>query len=557
MPALKRKTLNQFQQRYTELKTLQQPHLTVLKDLRDYEAPDRGFFEEDDGKRGKRRDAKVFNGVPRLSARTFGAGMNANNTSKARPWFRISLDDLELMKRSDVKIYLRAVQDKIYQIFNKSNFYTSASLMYLEIGVFGTAAMFIEEDFEDVVRFKTLTMGEYFIAENDRGVIDVLYRRIWMTPASIIEKFGKENVSRAVNDQLKTKPDGLIKVIHAVEPNDDRIPDLPSAQNKAYRSVYYEQASNEEKVLRLSGFDFFPYMVPRWSTIGGDPYGTGQPGLVALGDAKQLQTGALKKQKGLDRNLNPPLQAPSGMKTGNIMNVPGGVSHYNEFASNGEGIKPLYEVRIPLRDIIEDQREVETRIRSAYFVDLFLTIAANPRPQDMKAEVAFQIDKERLLMLGPVLTQLDDGWLDPLIDKTIEFAGEAGVFPEPPEDLVGEDLKIEYISALAKAQKATAITNMERLSALVGAWAQFDANVIDKLDFDEGVDQAAELLDVPPSFVRSDEQAEAIRVGKTQQQNNAIALEGSVAASEAAKNLSDTKVGTGNALEQLLGPGAT
>ncbi len=376
-----------------------------------------------------------------------------------------------------------------------------------------------------------------------------------MTPVMLIEKFGEDNVSTAVKQQKDTKPDGLLEIIHAVEPNDDRIPNLPSAQNKAYRSVYYEKATTEDKVLSSSGFDFFPYMVPRWSTVGGEPYGTDQPGILALGDAKQLQNGSLQKQKGLARNMNPPLQIPGRVKNGNVQNVPGGVTYTDDFTGTSRGITPLYEVRVPLRDIIEDQREVETRIRSAYFVDLFLSISTNQRPQDMKAEVAFQLDKERLLMLGPVLTQLDDGWLDPLIDKTIRFAAKARILPEPPEDLVGQELQIEYISSLAKAQKAAALGNMERLSALVGGWATLDPKVVDKLDYDAGVDEAGELLDVPPEFVRNAENTEAIRVAKTNTENAAVALEGGAQMAEAAKNLANAPVGTGNALEQLIGPG--
>ena len=63
------------------------------------------------------------------------------------------------MERADVKEYLRAVEDRMYQILNQSNFYTQAALLYLEIGVFGTAVMHIKEDFKDIVRFHTYTIG--------------------------------------------------------------------------------------------------------------------------------------------------------------------------------------------------------------------------------------------------------------------------------------------------------------------------------------------------------------------------------------------------------------
>ncbi|MEE1550286.1 MAG: portal protein, partial [Nitrospinaceae bacterium] len=343
-----------FDIRLAGLKNKRRPHEGALKDIRDYQVPNRGNFDEDRGKEGQRMDAKIYNGNPALSARTLAAGMNAGITSPSRPWFRLSMNNKSLMERADVRIYLNGVEQRLYQIFNQSNFYSQAAVLYLELGTFGTAPMSIKADFEDVARFDTYTVGEYWIASNKRKVIDVLYRRIWKTAAELLEEFGERNVSQRVRDMArKDNPDDLIKVIHAVEPNDERVPNMIDAKNKAYRSVYYEEESctNDPAFLKISGFDTFPYVVPRWSVNGSDPYGTDQPGILALGDAKQLQTGAFKKAKGLDRNMNPPLQAPADLKNQRIMNVPGGVTFFSTF-NQSQGVKPMYEVRVPLAEII-------------------------------------------------------------------------------------------------------------------------------------------------------------------------------------------------------------
>ncbi|MAE81426.1 MAG: hypothetical protein CMB80_01730 [Flammeovirgaceae bacterium] len=554
MPHIKNLDLRKkFDTRLVDMKNIRQPHEGPLKDLRDYIAPNRGNFLEDEGKRGQRKDLKIYNGVPSISARTFGAGMKAGVTSSSRPWFRMAMANRGLMERDDVRAYLRGVEERTYQIFNQSNFYPMAAVSYYELGVFATSPMSIMADFEDIVRFDTYTVGEYWIATNSRGVVDVLYRRIWKTPVQLIEEFGKENVSRETIRMADIKPDHKIKVIHAVEPNDDRIPDMIDAQNKAYRSVYYEEGTRaDEGFLNISGFDTFPYVISRWSVNASDPYGTDSPGYMALGDAKQLQAGTFRKAAGLDRNLNPPLQAPSDLKNQRIMNVPGGVTFVTPF-SGGDGIKPMYDVRVPLGDIIEDNVQIEERIKDAFFVNMFLAIQANNRPQDMKAEVAFQIDKERLLMLGPVLESLNEDFLNPLIERVLFIAEEAGVLPEPPEDLVGQDLEIEYVSSLAKAQKISAISNMERFSGLIGLWAQLKQNVVDKFDFDQAADEAGEILDVPTNIVRSDEDVKVIREAEAQLINNQMALEAGATAAKAAKDLANAPVGTGNALEQLAG----
>ncbi len=555
MPDKNQKTRKQFDTRFAELKNLQQPHLGPWKDLRDYQAPNRGNFDEDKGKHGQRKDLKIYNGNPGLSARTFAAGMNANNTSKARPWFRLETEDPRLMNRLDVKEYLHGTEQVLYKIFAKSNFYAMAANLYHEIGIFGTAVMTIIEDFETVAHFETATIGEYYLATDGRGRVNTLYRRVYMTPSELIDEFGKDNVSAGVKSMFNTgSTETPIKIIHAVEPNDTRMPDMIDAKNKAFRSVYYEEGANEnDGFLRISGFDRFPYVAPRWSTVSNDPYGTGQPGLLALGDSKQLQSEQYQKAEGLSRNIKPPLQAPYDVKSSQIVNVPGGISYYSPFSGSGRGITPLYEVNVPLGDLKEDIKEIETRIQNTYYVNLFLSILQNQRPQDMKAEVAFQIDKERLLMLGPVLGQLDDEWLDPTIDRVFELAQEADILPEVPEVLDGQDIKPDYVSTLAKAQKAVAINNMERLSALVGSWSAFDEGVIDKLDYDAGVDEAEKLLETPPGFVRSDEEVAVVRKAKAQTVQQQAAMGAAQAAASTAKDLAAAPVGSGNVLEKLIG----
>ncbi len=549
------KTRKQFNTRLKELENLQSPHLGPWKDLRDFQAPNRGSFIEDKGKEGQRMDLKIYDGTPALSARQFGAGMNSRITSPSRPWFRLAMANRELMERADVKAYLRGVQERMYQIYNQSNFYTQAALFYLEIGVFGTAVMSIKADSKDIVRFETYSIGEYYIGINHRGVVDVLYRRLWKTPVQLIEEFGRENVSKNVLDMEKDNPGFRVKVIHAVEPNDDRVPNMIDAKNKAYRSVYYEEGSIEpdKEFLSVSGFDSFPYVVARWSAKGSNPYGTDQPGSLALGDSKQLQSNTFEKAKGLQRNMNPPLQGPSDLKNARIGNVPGGFTFVNRFGGDQGGIRPLYENRVPLADIIEDNREVQKRIRNAYFVDLFLSILANDRPQDMKAEVAFQIDQERLLQLGPVLESLNDEFLDPLTDRVFDIAEERGEFPEAPEDLKDEDIRPEYVSALAKAQKTAAISSMERMTSFAGSLETFIPGTIDKLDGDKMVDEAAEILDVPTGIVRTDEEVDVVRQARQQVQNDQAMLEAGVAAAGAAKDLANAPVGKGALIDELVG----
>jgi len=550
------KPRSKFNQRFVELNNIQQQHVGKWKDIRDYQAPYRGNFIEDEGTQGSRKDLKIFNGTSGLSLRTIQAGLRAGIASPSRVWFRLAMADDELSERADVRDWLRQTETVLYRIFAKSNFYNEIALVFLETPAFGQCPLSIVADNDTVAHFEAYTIGEYFIATNSKKQVDVLYRRIYKTAAQLIEEFGKENVSQSVlNMGNGSGADQKVKIIHAVEPNDTRIPGMIDNKNKAYRSVYYEEDSkvDDNDFLSVSGFDTFPYAVPRWSVNGSDPYGTDQPGLVALGDAKQLQNDTLEKAKGLRLNMRPPLQATSDLRNARLVNIPGGVTFTNQFSGGGQGVRTLYENKVPLNDIRQDNLETEQRIRSAYYVDLFLAILSNNRPQDMKAEVAFQLDKERLEMLGPALESFNNDLLDPVIDRVFFLADQAGILPEAPEDLEGEGLKVGYVSSLARAQKLSIIGNMERLFGLVGSVEQLIPGTIDKLDGDQFVDEIGEVLGTPGKIIRSDEEVEEVRKAQAQSEAMNQALQASVAGAGAAKDLSQAKVGQGSVLDSLVG----
>jgi len=157
-------------------------------------------------------------------------------------------------------------------------------------------------------------------------------------------------------------------------------------------------------------------------------------------------------------------------------------------------------------------------------------------------------------MLGPVLERLNGELLDPLIDRTFAIMARRGLLPEPPEELQDVELKVEYISILAQAQRLVATAGIERLSTFVGGLAGVKPEVLDKFDADQTVDEYAQALGTPPTMIRSDIEVEKIRAGraeKEQMAQMAAMAEPALQASQAAKNMSETDVNGVSALDRL------
>jgi hypothetical protein len=529
------------------------PHYS---DIVDYILPRRGRFLETDI---KPNDGSIKHAITLLDDTAewangvLASGMHGGLTSPTRPWFKIGLEDKDLMDYGPIKVWLEKVRDLMMRVFHKSNFYPSVHFQYSELGGFGTSAMLLEPDFEHVIRCYPFSAGEYYIAQNHQLVVDTFYRIMWMTARNVVRFFGKNNVSERVLSMVKHgQGDEWLQVVHLIEPNNERDPDKVDNQNMPFRSVYYEYKSSEDDLLRKSGYETFPVMVPRWEAVGSNVYGD-SPGMKALGNSKMLQRMQEKGLKALDKMIDPPMNAPPSMKsTGGGTIVSGGVN-YVDVKQGSQGFVPVYQVQPDFQNMEFKIERVQKAIERAYFVDLFLLLSSNDQSREMTATEVAKKHEEKLQVLGPVIERVQNELLDRTIDRTYDIMFKAGMIPPPPPELEGQGFEVEYISILAQAQKMVGTTAVEQTVAFVGQMAEVKPEVLDKLDTDEVVDAYANMTGVPPKMIRSDDQVAEIRNARAEAEQQAADMEQQERMAAGAKTLSETDLDGNNALKALLG----
>ena len=501
--------------RHTDLKKERASWDDHWRDISRHLLPRSGRFLADERNRGDKRFNEIYDSTGTQALRILAAGMMSGMTSPARPWFKLAIEDADLMQYQPVKLWLDQTTKLMHTIFQRSNTYRALHAMYEELGAFGTAASIILPDFDDVLHHYPLTVGEYAVATNWKGEVDTLYREFQKTVAETVREFGYDNCSPALLRRYDNgRYDDWVTIIHAVEPRLERDASRRDALNMPWRSVYLEKGAGENDVLRESGFRRFPAICPRWTVSGGDIYGH-SPGMEALGDIKQLQHEQLRKAQGIDYKTNPPLQVPTSLKYRDVDRLPGGIM-YTDSAGSQAGIRPLYEVQLDLNHLLQDIQDVRGRIRSTFYADLFLMLSNQQNPNMTATEVA-ERHEEKLLMLGPVLERLQNELLDPLIETTFDFMQESQVLPPPPEELEGVDIDIQLVSMLAQAQQAVATNSIDRFISTVGGVAQFKPEVLDKIDADRLTDVYASALGVDQSIMLPEEQVQAVREQRAKQ----------------------------------------
>lgn len=536
--------------RLAELTTERSSFIRHWQDLSDYILPRQARFTVTDRNRGDRRNSKIVDNTATLAVRTLSSGMMSGITSPARPWFQLATPDPSLNEFTPVKLWLDLVKQRMSTVFLRSNLYTTLPITYADLGVFGTNAFAVLEDDEDVIRCYPFPIGSYAIGTSHRGNTDSVYREYQMTARQLVSQFGIENVSIATKNLYERgNGEAWIDVVHAVEPNPDYDERKAESRYKRFRSCYYEKGADGENMLRRSGFDDFPVMAPRWSLTGEDIYGH-SPGMDALGDIKALQLEQKRKAQAIDKMVNPPMTAPSSLRNSRASLLPGDVT-YVDVQSGQQGFAPAYEINPRINELMLDIQENQGRIRRAFFEDLFLMIANDQRSNITAREIQ-ERHEEKLLMLGPVLERLNDELLDPLIDRTFNIMTRMGLIPPPPKELQGMDLSVEYISVMAQAMKLTGITGIERFMAFAGNMAQANPEVMDKIDFDQAIDEYANMVGTPPSLVRDDDTVAQVRKQRAEQQAQMQQAELAAQGAQTAKTLSQTQLTDENAVGAMI-----
>lgn len=505
-------TREYFDRRVGAMQDVRQNFIPHYRDLSDFVAPRRGRFFVDDVNKGSPKYQAIINSHATQALRTARSGMFAGTMSPSRPWFRVGVLDPDLMEQQDVKVWLETVEKILRDIFNQSNLYNMAPVMLGELLQFSTGCMTQVDDFQDVARFYTHTVGSYMIAQNERFVVETVAREFKRSVEQLVAQFsvpggGSEalaNLSITVRNAWdQGNYDTMVPVINFIEKNPDAQDGGIFANRKPFRSVTYETGGNDKKFLGIAGYEEFPAYVPRWEVTGEDTYGTDCPGMTALGDVKGLQVEERHKAMGIEKMVNPPLQGPPGLRNVPSSSLPGSLTTYS--ADGTHVLKPVHEVRPQIGELVQDIDKVERRIDAAYYVPLFKAITNLEGIQPKNELELTAVDQERLLELGPVLERVHGDFLAKMVERTFNQAVRAGILPDAPEVIQEQKLSVRFISSLAIAQRAVSVGGIERVMGFASSLAEIWPAATKKIDAMQAIDEYGQAIGVPAKLIVPDD----------------------------------------------------
>jgi hypothetical protein len=223
--------------------------------------------------------------------------------------------------------------------------------------------------------------------------------------------------------------------------------------------------------------------------------------------------------KATAKTIDPPMKQLAGDVVGPIRLVPGGFTTVR----NMEGLAPLLE-GIDFKVSNLKSEELKQSIRQIYFSDQLQLQGEGPQMTAEEVRVRYELMQR---ILGPALGRFENEFLNPLINRGFEIMRRNNLLPPYPVELQtalqsqNVRLRVRYEGPLARAQKSVNISSYQALINVMAPIIQAKPEVMEVIDWDEVIRNAALTLGVPPKAIRDAEQVNQVRqqqVAAAQQQ---------------------------------------
>jgi hypothetical protein len=548
--------------RFNELANVRQPWEPIWQEAIDFSGPRRVGVQSVIGntQEGQPTGQLMYDGTAGSALQINTYGLQGVTISSSFPWFKCGIpyslasvgmaDRRDFIKRVDglpeVKKYLEEKEEVLYGAFRRSNIYEEISPFFYSGLQIGTAVLYAEEDLDGGrIMFSDRHPSEFFIAENNFGIVDTVFRKFKMTVKQLIEKFGTDVLPTSMQNEIKAGRIGAVhEVIHAVTPKKD----FYGHGNYIRPWVSLYKLLKEDKILSEGGYSYFPYIVWRYRKNSFETYGRGPiiDAMVEILGLNQISKDLLQAAHNATFGI---WSAPEEMRGKVRINAKG----INYYETVGRELKQI-NTRMEFPYGKDREEKKEQIIKDYCHVDLFMMLAQSER--EMTAYEVAEKMGEKAILSGPMLGRLNSECFNPLIDIVDFMETRAGRMPEPPDvlvELAGKVIEIDFIGELAQAQKRIFKTRgVENFITSIERVAQFKPDIVDILDEEEYARESADANSISQKIVRSKEAVETLRTKRQKEQQAILQAQMAVEAAKTVPAL-NKKVEEGSPLEAMAG----
>jgi hypothetical protein len=462
---------------------------------------------------GEKRTDKIFDSTASIALGRFVAAFTSMITPEGQTWHGLTSSNADLNKNKAVREYFEAVVKILFRERYAGGFGSQVQEVFLSLGAFGTGGYLIEPSKKGGIWYKSQPLSRFWVAENDEGKIDTIYRYYTFTAKQAHSFFG-ELTPKTILDILDAQPEREFEFFQCIMPNGDY--DHERLDHKGMPFASYDVCLQEkDKIVKTGGYHTFPMPVSRFQTISGEPYGY-SPGMICLADVKTLNEMEKTNLKVAHQHADPAWLIADTLM-GSTVNFTPGALNVGGVDMNGNQLVRTMTTGGDLSYSLEMANQKRQVINDSFFVSLFQILVES---HTMTATEVVERAREKAALLAPAFSRQNSELVAPTVWREIDILSRQGRLPEMPPELLEAkgEYEIIYDSPLARAQRSEDTIGFSRTMEMVVPVAQIDPSVFSMFNFEEATRGLSELNGMPARWMRSKQEVDALKDQQAQAQ---------------------------------------
>lgn len=301
----------------------------------------------------------------------------------------------------------------------------------------------------DALLYRCWHLRDVIWIENEEGDICLVARKWNPFAYELVRMFGDKN-HQSTKDEATRNPFAEFECLHIVCQAD--MFDLDS-KGRPYVSIYLD--CTHDHTLEQVPVWANEYMVSRWQTVSGSQYAFSPATIVALPDARMLQSMAYTLLEAGEKLTNPPIIATENVVKSDVAIYAGGITWIDEDYDErlGDALRPMPQDAkgMPIGiDMMRDSREMLAR---AFFLNKLNLPLRDGGPEMTAYEVGQRV-QEYIRGAMPLFQPLEDEYNGQICEATFNLLLRAGTFGDPrnmPKILQGAEIEFRFESPLHDA----------------------------------------------------------------------------------------------------------
>lgn len=466
-------------------------------------------------------------------------------------WFGLKARSKALNESESAKTWFMETTRILLEELAISNFNNEIYELLLDLGWCGTPCIGVFPGVDTWLSFETYHFSQYYIAENNRKLVDTNYRRFEYTARQAVQEWGIKNLSKDIQDAYNNEKDRdkKFEFIHAISPREEHSDSYPALSiRQPIASEWVDVKA--KKMIKVDGYYEMPKFSPRWVKCSGDVWGRSS-GMSALATIKLTNTMDADVVRAGQLQVGKPILAPDDGFVGTVRIAPRAILYYRKHLQGKDKPEVLdLGGRMDWAFTLLDKKEGV--IRKAFFNDLFVMLAEQTKSQTAY-EIAQRIEEKHSRIIAPI-GRLQSELFNRLIRRCIGILGRGGRLPPVPAELSGQEYEIEYISKLALALKILEVRSLTTGIDVMAPMLEAKPDMMDNWDTDEIARGVPERVGWPVDWIRDIEERDEIREARAELEQAMQAAQMAAEAAKAAPGISKA-VEEGSVLAEMAGAG--